>query len=324
MKQIKKKTFERKSENEIKYISRQLRTEYNKASKEMIAKYEKQMQSFIKTDELKKAQVATGELTQKAYMDWRKMALLNNERVKSLIQELSSYISNVNRTATELINGRTANVFKEYYNIQMYEIEKDARVITAFGIYNKNTVANLTVVPVAKNKLAKDLLWNSRKIHSALTQGILQGESIPKIARRLSTVAGMNKKAAIRNARTMITSAENKGRMMGMEYAESVGIKQKKVWIATLDDRTRDSHAILDGETIPVDEEFSNGLMFPADIESGEPEEVYNCRCTMQTVIDGVDFSVNPSEVTRASKLGDMSYEDWKRYHAEQYKNKIK
>jgi uncharacterized protein with gpF-like domain len=53
-----------------------------------------------------------------------------------------------------------------------------------------------------------------------------------------------------------------------------------KVWVATADDRTRESHAELDGEEVLVDEPFSNGLMCPAD-PTGEPEEVYNCRCTI-------------------------------------------
>ena len=56
-----------------------------------------------------------------------------------------------------------------------------------------------------------------------------------------------------------------------------------KVWVATtgeIPNRTRESHLELDGEEVLVDEPFSNGLMCPAD-PTGEPEEVYNCRCTM-------------------------------------------
>lgn len=52
----------------------------------------------------------------------------------------------------------------------------------------------------------------------------------------------------------------------------------KKRWMAVMDDRTRESHADANEEIVGIDEEFSNGLMFPLD-PNGPPEEVINCRC---------------------------------------------
>lgn len=51
-------------------------------------------------------------------------------------------------------------------------------------------------------------------------------------------------------------------------------------WIATHDDRTRDSHAELDGQITYADGTgvYSNGLAHPGD-ESGDIEEWINCRC---------------------------------------------
>ena len=48
--------------------------------------------------------------------------------------------------------------------------------------------------------------------------------------------------------------------------------------MATRDERTRESHAQLNGVRVDVNEKFPNGLMYPADPD-GEPAEVYNCRC---------------------------------------------
>lgn len=99
--------------------------------------------------------------------------------------------------------------------------------------------------------------------------------------------------SAIRNARTMTTSAENAGRLDSYRRAKDMGIEVMKTWVATLDSRTRHTHRMIDGETVDVDEPFSNGLMFPADPD-GDPEEVYNCRCTLVTramSIDGVDLT---------------------------------
>ena len=44
----------------------------------------------------------------------------------------------------------------------------------------------------------------------------------------------------------------------------------------------------MDGELAEIEEPFSNGLMFPKDSD-GAPAEVYNCRCTMRTVIKGIN-----------------------------------
>ena len=59
----------------------------------------------------------------------------------------------------------------------------------------------------------------------------------------------------------------------------------RKVWVATKDKRTRDTHAALDGESMGIDQPFSNGLQYPGD-PNGPPEEVINCRCTQLLRID--------------------------------------
>jgi hypothetical protein len=96
------------------------------------------------------------------------------------------------------------------------------------------------------------------------------------MADRLAAVSDMNEASAVRNAKTMYTAAQNGGRQDSYERAESMGIKGKKVWLATLDHHTRASHRALDGQEVGIKEEFSNGLMYPGD-PHGEPAEVYNC-----------------------------------------------
>jgi SPP1 gp7 family putative phage head morphogenesis protein len=62
------------------------------------------------------------------------------------------------------------------------------------------------------------------------------------------------------------------------EAAAQTGVLLYKEWVASLDDRMRDSHAAMNGETVPMDEAYSNGLMQPGDPD-GDPSEVCNCRC---------------------------------------------
>lgn len=59
----------------------------------------------------------------------------------------------------------------------------------------------------------------------------------------------------------------------------------RKVWRATRDSRTRDTHRHLDGESVGMDERFGNGLLFPHD-PAGSASEVCNCRCYCDWRID--------------------------------------
>ncbi|MBQ8944909.1 MAG: hypothetical protein IJ050_10525 [Clostridia bacterium] len=71
-----------------------------------------------------------------------------------------------------------------------------------------------------------------------------------------------------------------------MADASKDGIILDKQWLATKDERTRDSHAHLDGEIRKWNERFSNGLRYPQDPQ-GEAGEVYNCRCAMREITRG-------------------------------------
>jgi transcription initiation factor TFIIIB Brf1 subunit/transcription initiation factor TFIIB len=43
----------------------------------------------------------------------------------------------------------------------------------------------------------------------------------------------------------------------------------------------RASHAALDGETVAINERFSNGLMWPGDPTGGTADDRANCQCTV-------------------------------------------
>lgn len=80
-------------------------------------------------------------------------------------------------------------------------------------------------------------------------------------------------------ARTESTGAGNFGALQAL-LSEGVASKE---WVATNDNRTRETHADADGQVVPLDGKFLVGtsrMVMPGDPDA-PVEEVANCRCTI-------------------------------------------
>jgi SPP1 gp7 family putative phage head morphogenesis protein len=161
-----------------------------------------------------------------------------------------------------------------------------------------------------------DLAWGKKQITASVTSGIIQGKSVGKIANDLQKrINTMNRSSALRSARTAVTGAQNAGRMDSYAAAEKMGVKLQKEWVATLDGRTRHSHAMLDGDRVDTGKKFSNGCRFPGD-PSGPSWEVYNCRCTMIAAVSGVDTTAaerraKSHETGKNAVVSGMTFKEW-------------
>ena len=278
------------------------------------------MKQFREMDKKKRQQVKDGELDKAEYERWRRTQVFQGNRYHQMADTLAADMTHTNQIAASVINGYLPEVYAVNHNYGTYEIEKGSRINTQYTMYDKQTVERLIrdnpdLLPrKAAVNVPKDQLWNKKHINSAITQGILQGESIDKISQRLAaTVTDMSHTSAIRNARTMTTSAQNGGRIDSYKRAEGMGIKMLQVWMATLDSRTRHEHRQLDGQKRKVGEAFEvegEKIFFPGD-PAADPALVYNCRCTLVGEVEGVDYNLSDKS-QRDNKLGDMTYEEWK------------
>lgn len=298
-------------------LERRIKKVYVQAYEETEAKLQDYLSRFATKDKIKQEQLRTGKITQDEYNYWRKGQVMIGKRWQEMVDSLAADYTNANRLAMSMVGDSLPGVYALNHDYGTFQVEKGSMVDTSYALYDRSTVEGLirdnpNLLPRAKVNVPKDLRWNKQHVNNAVLQGILQGESNDKIASRLQTVTSMNHAAAIRNARTMTTGAENAGRTDSYKRAAEMGIELEQEWLATLDGRTRDSHRALDGEHIPLAKDkwhpakFSNGCRYPGDPE-GPPWEVYNCRCTLVVAIKGIDQSDAP----RNSKLGSMSYEEW-------------
>lgn len=299
-------------------LEKKIKKEYNTARKEVQAKMDRYIGDVAVQAAAQRDLLKAGKITQQDYNDWmvRKMAM--GKRWEELRDNLADDMNNHRKIAQSITKGFQADAYAINHNFAIYQCEHDGKCSTVYQLYDRRTVERLMkenqqlmpppgkrVKQAIKNGQAKR--WNKAKLQSALTQSILQGESIPDIADRVArTVSVMSYNDSIRYARTMITGAENAGRNDGYGWAQDHGIELEKEWIATLDDRTRHSHRLLHGERVPVDDAFSNGCRFPGD-PAGDPAEVYNCRCTIKAQIKGFETET----VTSSPKMGELSFEEW-------------
>lgn len=308
------------TDREIERLEKRMRREYAQAAREMRKKQEKALSRYAKELEAREKALDATREAKLAHEAWLRGQATGDARIQEMVEELSQAAHAANVRAAEIASGRLADVYAENANWAMFSVERAAGVRTSFSLVNRDAVERLMVANVKNDPIipevpdrmavdkARDIAWNRRKFTSAVTQGIMQGEGPRGIVARTAEIFNSNGSAAMRAARTAVTGAQNAGRTASYRRANEMGLDVEREWVATQDDRTRDTHAELDGEVRKVGEAFSNGCRYPGD-PSGDPGEVWNCRCTIAPVVDGrkavSDYDSLPD---------DMTYDEWKRY----------
>jgi uncharacterized protein with gpF-like domain len=132
--------------------------------------------------------------------------------------------------------------------------------------------------------------------------GVNLGEGIPELRARIDSVLSTSGSDRWPNRATVIARTEaigalNAGRAESFRALaeEEPDEELERIWLATEDSRTRDSHRAADGQRVALGTPFIVGgfeLAFPGD-PNGPPQEVIQCRCTMLLVERGetVDMS---------------------------------
>lgn len=318
------------TEKVLKDIEKRISAEYRQAEKEIAAKLDDYMKRFAEKDKLKLLGVANGQITEEEYKQWRIGQVMIGKRWSEMRDALAKDFANASQISRSVAFDHIPDVYAINHDYGTYQVEKGSLVDTSYTLYDRNAIEELyknedTFIPAPGEKISrsinegKQLAWDKKQVQSVMMQGLLQGESIPNMATRLAkTVGESDRKAAIRNARTLTTGVENAGRIASYDRANSIGIKTKKQWLATLDMRTRHWHAALDGVSVENDQPFKTefgDIMYPGD-PAANPANIFNCRCTMIADIEGFENDLSDMSLRYSEKLGDMSYDEWKQGHS--------
>lgn len=119
-----------------------------------------------------------------------------------------------------------------------------------------------------------------RLVHDIISAGLEENRSTAEIAQLIHEATGFSKARARLIARTESTTIFSGAPVEALSaYSKSSDRVFFKTWFGVMDEKERDEHVAMEGETVLIDEPFSNGLLYPS-----EP----NCRCHVITH-EGVD-----------------------------------
>lgn len=312
------------TEKILRDMEKEIAKEYKQAEKEVQEKLEKYIRSFTGKNERKLKLVDEGKLSQKEYEEWLYGQMAMGDRWNNLKNVLAEDYTNASQIAKSISFGHMPEVYAVNRNYGTFQVENACGIDTSYTLYDRDSVEHLfkggRFYPSPGKKLTekinagKALAWNKRQIQSVMTQAILQGESIDKIAKRIAvTVGESDRKSDVRNARTMTTCVQNAGRVDSYKRAQDMGIDLMQEWLATLDGRTRHQHRILDGQRVPVGTPFKvegDEIEYPGD-PAAKGYLIYNCRCTLVPALKGFEVNSKDLSLRNTNKLGNMTYAEW-------------
>ena len=303
--------------NQLEQVLKKTQAVYKQAAEELAKKLADFQARFAAKDKEKQALLAAGEITKEQYKSWLAGQVFQGKQWEAKAAEAAKTMVHANEEAAAIVNDGCMTAYAAAMNYGTYELEKATALKTGFTLYNRETVSRLLgkdpqLLPKWKIDQPKDYIWNYEKVKNAIIQGIIQGKPIPQIGKDLtSKLQTLNENKMRMFARTGMTGAHNAGRMDALHRAEDKGIKVKKKWLATNDDRTRDTHADLDGQIREIDEPFDSDLgeiMYPGD-PSADPANVYNCRCTMVYIYPELEEA--PEGTEPAPEYEQMTFDQW-------------
>lgn len=263
------------------------------------------------------------------YIKFIRTEIINSADFDIIMGNVVDKIYKTNADVTQYINLQNPEIYALNYNYINSELAKDIKGFQRMQVTVEDVeqYGDLDRQNISK---AKDSKWNKSNIKKSIVVGggLLLG--VKTIMRRTAGItAKKNQNYANLHNRDMATYAENIARLDGMFRARDMGFDIQKQWRATLDNRTRDSHARLDGITIELEELFSNGIIYPRD-PTGTPDEIMNCRChlryvlpkytkqTTRTAREGtVTGRVGLSSSWRGTQtieIQNMSYQEWMKW----------
>lgn len=269
----------------------------------------------IYNDTLKEVKAKLKEYTEK-YDDLPYWKQVQTGQLIKLQDEITELLNSAYPKAVDVATNFKVDQLQKGYNGVFYHAENQEGVALGFNGLNKDFVRSAVQDPVAGKKLSQRLYKRrqqlAKRAQGAITTGVLQGKGYSYMARIISANTDATYRQAMRIARTEGGRMRSIGKQKAYEEAEELGVLMQKMWVSTLDTRTRSSHQHLDGQTVGIKDDFVGleGARAKGPRLFGDPSEDVNCRCTTVTVVNGVKPALRRDNAT-GEIVEFKSYKDW-------------
>lgn len=246
-------------------------------------------------------------------------------RLNKTLDRITEMMGKDYKIVARKIKDSQHNVYIKKYMKSLYLYELASKTDMKVEVPNKDAIQKAIDQPIDKIKLDETLRKQRNeaisKIRQRITEGIMSGAGYKKTAKALEKDLGMSSAQAKRVVRTETGRALSLAGQDSAMKAKENGIEMTKMWNATKDTRTRDTHRHLDGQKKKLTETFKSsgcvGLSPKTFVGVSSAKENINCRCKLLYLIDGE----KPEVMTVRNEDGSNSVVDFQTYE-EWYKDK--
>ncbi len=221
--------------------------------------------------------------------------------IKYKIREFDKSRAAGKRIVERMINfRRKGNIIKTQYTVLKADFDSAvSSIISKEKLFGTSPIAHENLKTRTYQLSERTLARVDSQINDIITNGYNEGWGINSVAHDVTDRFNQLKTwEAKRIARTEIHNSQTLGVLQGYE---DLGVEYLQ-WSAAHDERVRDIHRELDGEIVPMGAVFSNGLMYPGDM-NGPASEVINCRCQALPFIIPYGYIAPPFSPFRESDL---------------------
>lgn len=239
--------------------------------------------------------------------------ILNTLSKKGAITRLQGLHASIDNTILKLYDKQQVTMYdilkdgyEDGYYRGIFRIQQEIGIGTDFTKLNERAVRQAVLTNHGKGNFSSRLYGHSKTLSKDLQEnlaiGIIRGESVDKMAKRISKRLNVSMSNAKRLVRTETAYVHEMATLDGYKEA---GITSYR-YLATLDNRTSAICQGLDQQVFPV-EKATSGVNFP-------PMHP-NCRSTTEAVFED---EIKSTRTARSNDGGsymvsrDMSYEKWK------------
>lgn len=190
--------------------------------------------------------------------------------VVTAIQTLETrVITDLQDSIRETVRTRISQGITEGESVQ--SIARDLRTVIGLGPSQLQEVKNYRDALLGQNgRNVTDYALRDKRFKG----GELTSEQVDRMVARYETRRIAANAETV--ARTATLDSYKLGQSLSWQTAVDQGIVDggnlTKTWVGVMDDRERDEHVEMEGETVAYDDTYSNGEDIPG-------ESTYNCRC---------------------------------------------